>query len=195
LGTGTIQVKDADDLDLSTQGSLEGWFYIPPHDYASPERHEDYTLMVKGAGSEIAYGLHLSPRADGLHLRFWIDGSGDWGDGVAQYIGIANPPVETGRWYHVVGVWDGKDVRNARLYIDGREQSEGSEANGEWPIFNSSLPLTIGGRTAGWLDMPADARFDEVAIFNRAISGEEVRWHYKNAGTSQTEGGRTPTGS
>lgn len=62
-----------------------------------------------------------------------------------RYISAEAPQVtlETGRWYHVAGVFDGAEVR---LYVDGQEVAR---APGSGTRTRNQLPLVIGGDVAG----------------------------------------------
>jgi len=72
----------------------------------------------------------------------------------------------TSKWCHVIQVWDGKKLK---LYVDGIFDSE-TPAIG--PIANGDEPILIGSadRFQGFID--------DVRIYNRALSEEEVAGLY-----------------
>lgn len=86
-------------------------------------------------------------------------------------------------WHHLVGQWDGKMLR---LFIDGAQVGEkecagpyvGIERNAGWsrefPEYDTK-GLNFGGGG------PGIKRFDldELAVFDRALSAEEVRAHFE----------------
>jgi hypothetical protein len=74
-------------------------------------------------------------------------------------------------WYFVVGTWDGSVVR---LYVNG--VLEGS-ANRGGTMLTSTSNVNIGRRTSN--DRFFNGKIDEVAIFNRALSAQEVEDIYK----------------
>lgn len=80
--------------------------------------------------------------------------------------------IQAGRWYHVAGTYDGKNIR---LFVDGAQVS----SNPAIIQMNAgSQPLYFG--TSGYA--PFDGRLngdlDDVALFNRALSAEEVAHGY-----------------
>jgi hypothetical protein len=83
--------------------------------------------------------------------------------------------ADLGRWYHVVAVWDGAEQR---IYVDG-------QATGKVPTKDLVLNAESVSTEAAQLGSQAKASrrqyrhlrgiLDEVAIFNRALSDEEIR--------------------
>ncbi len=150
--------------------------------------HNDYTaeLWFRPGIDQDAHGdylLHRGPNTPYITGDFWGVGSGGIGSEytnlffMARYDGdgesvSGETPLTTGEWYHVAMVREGNEVS---LYLDGRlEFSEtiaprSTFATGEW---------AFGGR----LDMPWQQRFsgniDEIVIYGRALSYEEIRSHY-----------------
>ncbi|HID57050.1 TPA: LamG domain-containing protein [Candidatus Poribacteria bacterium] len=77
----------------------------------------------------------------------------------------------TGEWHHVAGVYDGKEIA---IYIDGEKVAH-MDATGE--MTPSAGPLFIGAK---WNDPghPGDywkGVLDEIAIFNRGLTGDEIK--------------------
>ncbi len=84
--------------------------------------------------------------------------------------GVAASLPQPGRWHHVVGVYDGRKVQ---LWVDGKLAAE-REAKGEIPVTTS--PLFVGTKRAyaprsDWFN----GLIDEVRVYNRALSPEEIR--------------------
>jgi hypothetical protein len=82
---------------------------------------------------------------------------------------LASPePLPLGRWVHLAGTFDG---RTMRLFVDGNEVAALDRPG---PVHPSHFDLVIGGFGAG-----SRANFaglvDEVRLFSRVLSGEEVR--------------------
>ena len=76
-------------------------------------------------------------------------------------------------WHHVALVRDGTDVT---VYLDGRIQPEISGGTAPAP---ASDEVFIGGRSDDQFNF--EGRIDEVAIYLRALSAEEVQKHYRVA--------------
>lgn len=77
--------------------------------------------------------------------------------------------VKSGRVVHLVFTFAGG---RARLYLDGRE-SAALELGGSLSNWDESFPLLLGNEAIG--DRPWRGVFHRVAIYDRALSEEEVR--------------------
>ena len=84
--------------------------------------------------------------------------------GVESNIGLAD-----NQWYHVAATFD-KPTQLMRLYVNG--QLVGATSHANFPTIASSLPVTIG--TSSYGDM-FDGVIDNLRIYNRALSAEEVQ--------------------
>jgi len=79
-------------------------------------------------------------------------------------------PITPGAWHHVAGTWDEQKLR---LYVDGEVQGEvdrpGYPNPNPYPVMigNFEYPSCHGGAFGGVID--------EVRIYQRALSAEEVR--------------------
>jgi hypothetical protein len=84
---------------------------------------------------------------------------------------IADMTLETDRWYHVAGVFDGEEVR---LYIDGREVAS-APGSGERRL--RELPLLIGADVdaGGNAVSPFEGLIDEVRISKTARYDKRFR--------------------
>jgi hypothetical protein len=101
----------------------------------------------------------------------------------------ADAALPTGKWVHLAGTFDGKTMR---IYVDGEERGA-MERPG--PIKPNDFHLCLGG-----YDVKHAAHFtgllDEVKIYGRALTGEEVRRHHRKvaerAGAAPPEGQQKP---
>ncbi|HNS32476.1 MAG TPA: right-handed parallel beta-helix repeat-containing protein [bacterium] len=83
-----------------------------------------------------------------------------------------------GIWHHVAATWDGRDMK---LYVDG-ELAASREYSGEY--YPGKAPFRIGFRSGGSVLLD----IDEVVIYNRALSAEEISKTGKgDAGVSPQE--------
>ncbi|MBN1669717.1 MAG: hypothetical protein JXR37_01710 [Kiritimatiellae bacterium] len=90
------------------------------------------------------------------HVRFQLNVEGNW---AFNWI-VSKTALENGKWYHVAGVYDG---RERRIYINGRLDASEPQT-GTLAVGNKDFHLSAG---SGCLD--------EVRIWRRALSAEEVR--------------------
>jgi len=86
--------------------------------------------------------------------------------------------ITCGVWQHVVATWDGSaNTSGIRLYINGVETSYGSEWSGVTSrVSDAAYPMRIGNSGLGndtWGGI-----IDEVRVYNRALSPDEVKRLY-----------------
>ena len=86
-----------------------------------------------------------------------------------NYIASLTTPL-VGRWYHLVGTYDGSVIR---FYVNGVEEANRNYSNA---IPGSANPLVIGGRSDN--SRFFNGSIDEVAIYNRALSSLEINDRY-----------------
>ena len=142
---------------------------------------------------------------DSFSIEFWekngsctttqvIMGRNDGGTPVFWYVACTNDNIEVrftdsdgkiseasgttiiadGKWHHIVAVRD-TGSNELRVYVDGAiEQAVVTTFSGG---FSSSAPLNI-----GWINLPVGYHFtgtlDEVSLYNRVLSENEIRQHY-----------------
>jgi len=83
------------------------------------------------------------------------------------------PPVGDGRWHHVAGTYDGQVNK---LYLDGVERGQDKGHHG--PIGKNNWDLCVGNNViedAGGEFLAYDGLIDEVRIYNRALSADEIK--------------------
>jgi hypothetical protein len=96
-------------------------------------------------------------------------------DGTRQRI-VETEWVDINKWSHLVGTYDGVTLK---VYINGScVDSKDADPSGPIDSTLSTLPLYIGG-------IPGTnnyfyGKIDEVAIYNRALTLEEIQQHYQN---------------
>jgi serine/threonine protein kinase len=91
--------------------------------------------------------------------------------------------VADGKWHHVAGTFDGKD---AKIYVDGSLVGKPNHWVGEIP--HTPYDLTIGANRSnpdgslGEIGASFDGLMDDVMMFNRALSAEEIQTLFKSQG-------------
>lgn len=160
-----VDAGDVHDLAGNAPFSVEAWFnrgslgesttyrrVVAKHRRASPR--EGWTLMV--------YPDEVSGAAQTVGFERW---SGDANVGDVR----STTATAAGRWYHVVVTYDGATLR---LHLNGA--LEDTEAAGGLP--DTTVPLRIGSSSSNTGRF--DGEIDEVAIYDRALTAEEVRRHW-----------------
>ncbi len=101
--------------------------------------------------------------------------------GTKRYVVSSKVFVNDGKWHHVVGTLS--SAEGIKLYVDGQlidhepDATEAQEFEGYWRICGDSL--------SGWPRATGSAALigsiDEVAIYNRALTAEEIAKHHQVA--------------
>jgi len=95
-------------------------------------------------------------------------------DGSLTYLS-GNASIVTGRWYHVVGTYDGISLK---LYVDGKLDAVTSQRRGD--IDYAPARLTLGAYRDDNELYPMDGRIHEVRLYNKTLSSQEVRSNYES---------------
>jgi hypothetical protein len=145
--------------------------------YYTPSDKEDFIH------ERIASLIELLPVGESYHdqpeqtIRFLhrVPASWSFGKGANCY---SSQPYEPGRWHHVVAVCDGEWIR---LYVDG-VLNDAKPA----PKRHPDAPFVSIGRPPGSIhaerrvtDREMVGQIDEVAIYDWALSPEEIARHYE----------------
>lgn len=93
------------------------------------------------------------------------------------YVGkeVRGPAVTADRWYHIVGTYDAQDIK---IYLNGK--FGGVNHSGKFSVGTYDDPLYIGATSyGGKLISHFTGQIDDVRIYNRALSEQEIRSQYK----------------
>ena len=165
-GQTAVTVEKTTELDCDTQVSIAAWIklgeaegrgMIVNHGYA-------YRLAVRqGKQRRMEFQLSL----DGKWAGNWL---------------VGKTTLDVGRWYHVAGVYDGKE---RRIYVDGEldtsKPAHGTVGAGRHFLIGGAVVrrgkkrIFKDGETVAYHVQEAFAgTIDEVRIWNRALSPEDV---------------------
>ncbi|MFW6119179.1 MAG: LamG-like jellyroll fold domain-containing protein [Planctomycetota bacterium] len=165
-----VSVPDHSSLDIAGSFTVEAW--VKGNEDASANRIQ--TLVAKDDGpyrqSDNYYFVydHVGDQIGGATLGpgVFIKQDPEW------YCSGPTSGLSAGRWYHLAGVWDGSELS---LYVDGRLDASESTDVGALPT--NSFPVLLGTNHAG--DQFYNGLMDEVLIYDRALSAEEIRGRYR----------------
>ena len=154
-----VEVPYDASLDPSSELTIEHWIY--PRAFATGVTQR----IVQRAGG--TWGTYLV--VDSSELWFYVDTTDDGGSW--QRVKYALP--STHQWYHIVGTYDGSELR---LYVNG--ELKDSTPQSKAPDKAEGIPLNIGRTQAGIQYF--NGTIDEVRIYNRALSENEIKMLYYN---------------
>jgi hypothetical protein len=168
-------------------------FVQVPHKPFLIVRQATFAAWFKTAKADGIWRRILDKRMD---RGFALCIAGDSQDGQAKgklaivvnggYFCLSDSVVTDGAWHHAAATYDGA---NLKLYVDGQLQKQVAAARGD--IAPNVSPLTIGmngsNPTSQERGQSFEGTIDEVMIFNRALSAEEVKT-LTSAGGGTAEG-------
>ena len=150
-------------------------------------KYANHNLADPGYQMDNGYWLSLS----GLDNR---DGTVMFhlGDELGRPVEVISAPgtIVPGRWYHVVGTWDGQQ---ATLYINGQRQATAN--------YQSTLSDTAGHVGLGAIVRNNDGsnigqvlqgQLEDVCIYDRALRPEQIETHYRDAKSAKPEASSNP---
>jgi hypothetical protein len=167
------RVKGIDGRALECRG---GWVMVPSNDLLAPVDGMTIECWVRTDTPDqndkwVVNRIYGGKTDTGYRLGFcqgrpcFAIPQTDWSHHLA-----ASEALPTGRWVYLAGTYDGKTMR---IYIDGRECGS-MERSG--PVKSNDFPLCLGS-----YDQDHIAHFtgllDEVKLYNRALTVDELRVH------------------
>ncbi|MFB6158853.1 MAG: LamG domain-containing protein, partial [Candidatus Nanohalobium sp.] len=161
-GTGDyIDIPSSPDVVTQLPMSLSAWVNI---DTLPSNKGNDERILSKWPGGNTGYLLQAEQNYD--HFRFVIhDGSN-----IHEVNGSGLNAINTGEWYHIVGVAysDG----NMRLYVNGDMIDENTNT---FSIGSTtSTNLVIGRYSSSSSSKSWDGKIADVRVYNRSLSASEV---------------------
>jgi subtilisin-like proprotein convertase family protein len=152
--SGRVLVPSSPSLNPSSQITIDAWVRSTGTGFQG--------LVGKSRpAADAAYDLGI---ADATHVVWRIPGVSPFG--LLQ----VSAPIADGQWHHLAATYDGATMA---VYFDG--QLAGSSSN-NGAIPSSSVPLVLGAflQSDGTYGFSLDGQLDEVEIFDRALSAQEI---------------------
>jgi VCBS repeat-containing protein len=91
-------------------------------------------------------------------------------------VAVGSKPITTNKWHHIVAIRDAENNTNI-LYVDG--QLDAQQQNLQYAAGFDSATANV---NIGWIDgptaRPLNGFLDEVAVYNRVLTEQEIRSHY-----------------
>jgi len=118
-----------------------------------------YYAIYSAASVEIWFGASSSEA-----LRIHIGGNSSYKD-------TADGVINEGQWHHCAVTWDGS---NAVIYVDGVSKSLSGAESGtlHTPVAGAGVIGAYPATSNYW-----DGNIDEVSIWDKALSRDEIRYH------------------
>lgn len=174
LATGSNELAIPHDAALEpTSLGVEAWVRVTQF----PEGGDTRRWLVNKNGNEWIEG-HYALMIDGSRAGAYLNIGGGRENVFAVWTG--DKTIKPGVWHHLAFTYDGSSLR---LYVDG--QAVGEKAVNR-PRVPGASPLVLARRQDGYNRFKG--ALDEVRVFNRAPSAEEIRSHFDRPDRSVTDG-------
>ena len=128
------------------------------------------SATFEGAGAGHSLGFHTGDTIRNPRVL--------WNHNLGTLSLISPDPVEVGEWNHLAVTYNAGD-ESLVLYVNGEEKIAGTTTTTPFTSINL-------GRREASANSPLDGAVDDVAIFDRALSGEEIASLFN--GTEVTDG-------
>ena len=129
----------------------------------------DYCLNI-GGDSSARHGWFIYWKSNDV-FEFWTSNA----SGIPKIVTFATGAISKSAWHHIVFTWDGSTTAsNVKIYVDGSVTS-GSGNVETWEGLSDNDGLTIGRTSVG-----INAILDEVGIWNRVLTSDEVTALYNS---------------
>ena len=169
-----VMIPDSQSLRVQNF-TLEAWVYMTVRPYQAGHPGHPHVCIVNK--------LHFynNPAIAGYKLDFEYPTATDdtlaisVGDGVAQRFLIQYNSINDltlNQWHQIIGTYDGS---TAKLYIDGQLKATGQ---GSYTILHDNTPLCFSREVSQPIFDGFNGIIDNVMIYSRALSGEEVKALY-----------------
>ncbi|MHC4621174.1 MAG: LamG domain-containing protein, partial [Planctomycetota bacterium] len=159
-----VEVPDDDYLDISDEITLSAW--IRPRNTSVTN---DQFIVAKWR-IDNSYGMRLEE----THPRFFLMAGSSQ---IAKTYTDLNSAPET--WAHMVVTWDGQTMK---AYLNGTASDQNEPFSGT--INTNDAPIAIGcnlGSAGGIGGAYFDGMIDDVRIYDRALTAEEIEQIYQSA--------------
>jgi hypothetical protein len=154
-----VRVEDSNSLHLSTAVTLMAWIYLP----TGATYADSYIVAKEASNGGANLGLKIHDNSGHVVFNLGLDG----GYTATQLVSTNN--VVRDSWTHVAATYDGSLIA---IYINGVLDSSVSWASG---FSSNTNPLTIGSKNPPYVEAFINATIDEVRIYSRALSQQEIQ--------------------
>jgi hypothetical protein len=164
-----VDCGNSETLDPTQGATIEAWVKFNQIPFVA--QHIMEIASRSGGGTD----LDLQTETDN-RFKFFI------GPG-APNVAVSNTVVETGEWYHIAGTYQAND--NIKIYING--VLEETTSIGITRDSNSNNFCI--GQSGAWSGRFFNGLIDEVKIYSRALSAEEIKAEYLQVSVSPSSSG------
>jgi hypothetical protein len=168
-----VQIPDDDSLTPSDEITIAFWIYNRDGKGGGIYKYASCPGEPESPGNSRAYAIGVNPNPEVLYVGFRIFATASETDLI-----VSDNPVASNSWHHIAGTFN---KGQAKVYVDGIP--DGSKTMSVSSIMNDAQPLIFGGYWS-YCDTDhfvqnADDIFDDIRIYNRALSEAEIEQLYQ----------------
>ena len=138
-------------------------------------------IMSKGADGGTPYSWTSFLDTGVLSLTMWNSGNGNNGATITN----SQLTISTNQWYNVIFTFDGT---NAKAYLNGQLVSTTPST---YTIFSNTYDIKFGRRHISGLPYFFNGKIDDIGIWNRALTQQEITNLYNSCATTNPTGNTT----
>lgn len=151
-----VAIKSSSSIEISGQITVSAW--IKATNFTN-----DYACVLSKVAAADGFGLEKPTGVNKLHFAI-ADGT-DWQTAVTG-------TLSTGTWYHIAGSYDGTNIR---IYVD----SVLKDTTAHNPLTSTTNDMIIGRHATNTAaDRFWTGEIDEVRVYDRVLSLDEIKRHY-----------------
>lgn len=156
-----VAIQDTEELQITGAMTLAAWVVVDP----GMAGVNNGRIVAKQAGGG-SRSWSLNTESAGLPASFHIAPDGN------NVLALDGSSLPTNEWVHIAGIY--KPGEALEVYVNGKLDSTLTAGVPKEQFSNNGQSVLIGARNAcsdcGWL-----GSIDDVVIYNRALSGKEVK--------------------
>jgi hypothetical protein len=161
-----VAVANESNFDFERTNAFSGCAWI---NLDNPARQQ--AIISKMGNTSPFTGWEFTTNNSGNIILWLIN------DATTNYIEVSAPVLTANRWYHVCFTYTGSGTASgAKIFIDGSLPSVSTGSNTLSATILNDQPVNSGRRSGG--TRQADGLIDDVRIYNRALSADEIKRLY-----------------
>ena len=162
-----LTVNHSPSLVATTSLTVSAWIY--PTDDATP-----YQKIVEKGGMENGYDLEFNLSSATHTARFNL-----WGETQTTVDTLTTLPIQA--WSHLAATYKKVGLQNiVKIYLNGNLESENIVIRAA-PVMDENTGSLLIGKSADESGNYFFGRIDDVKIYNRALSGDEIKSDFQDS--------------
>ena len=162
-GSAFVNVSNPPSLNGMQRLTLSTWIYFNGFG-------QDQAIIGKYLSDPPGQSSYLLQVLSGSNLVRFVAS-----DGTNRAFIDSTTAISTGRWYYLTAVYNGNNQNGMDIYINGVKDAVTLTGTISGAVSSSTLDLIIGARhNSAALQQYMNATIDELRIYNRNISGQEI---------------------